>query len=351
MAPPKRQKGVDISKTLFGADKHTDSMQLDQFADHHYDEPQQPATPTTPGGASRFDGRHVYGTAAAKLQIGDFRKTEATLATQVPENAEGPYVAFVKHFGKNMDELALRSYFEHLDVKRVQVVSTGDQHFGLVEVGSRADLIRALTVSGTVMHFQFPCTISVASAEQIQKMQRYCKVRTAHRSDAMGGAFAQMLDRAAFAPSSSSVSTDDVPAASGASARSSSMDNSAQSTPRGQPQQPIGRSFFGTATPSHAPQRPAPPAVDGEQHDGNEQHASSSKASTTTPQRGAPPVFDRALFNAGNATNNGQSTRTENSSNTANSTPSGDRFGFARNSNGNRANQSKAAADFGSWRK
>lgn len=140
-----------------------------------------PLAPTTPStssssffpSASNKGGaeRHVRGLQAATI-IGNFREPaeSSAAAAAVPLDMPPPYVAFVKHFGRGCTEEVFRNYFP--TAVQVVVVNSSTALYALLECGSRGDLIKALSVTGTKMMYQYACTVDVAKPAQADKMRK-----------------------------------------------------------------------------------------------------------------------------------------------------------------------------------
>jgi hypothetical protein len=170
MSKAKKQKSIqkiNLSKTGFNDDEEKDH---DWAADHNYDvdppeNPQQGSVTVK----FRYDP-HTKCNVASK--IGDFRtqtQLSSTGAT-VPGDMSPPYVAFIKHFGKNITDVMMRNFFSMCTIKNMFFQNSDKAMWCLIEVDSRDELSKALLVSGKKMMWEHPCVVDIASSEQVDKL-------------------------------------------------------------------------------------------------------------------------------------------------------------------------------------
>lgn len=167
MPAKKQQRGqkIDTSKLFGGPAEDT----LDWAAGHNYDEEQAQTHDAKQARSPTADDRnHVNITKAASF--GNFRD-EVTKTAGVPLDMPPPYVAFVKTFGRSVNEEVMKSYFSNLAVSNVVIINNDKALFAFIEFDSRDDLANALLVTGAKMMYQHPCTVDVAAPEQIGKYQ------------------------------------------------------------------------------------------------------------------------------------------------------------------------------------
>lgn len=182
MPAKKNTRGQKIDVTTLFSNKETqEENSLDWASGHNYDEPDPTdvqAGRTRPGVTK--DDRHVAGTKAASF--GNFRD-EGQKQCGVAPDMPPPYVCFVKTFGRGVTEEIMRSYFPDSEILNVLLINNERALYCLIEFGQREDLAKSLMVTGAKIMYQHPCTVDIASPEQVEKMQNFA----ARKNNRSGG--------------------------------------------------------------------------------------------------------------------------------------------------------------------